>query len=173
MAKAKKPKKQFKNTIIAVVLVFLLGFIALLAYSAYLFQNAPQEEEGFFVCNDEKTECRLSQHIHADISVSVCGDDFTFPRETGRTDEMHTHKERNYMHWHSPIKVDPVTRDVLPEDRNRVTVQAFLDQMQFKFPGACPNNQNPQMVFRVNEEIREEGTAYIWKDGDDIVIVYE
>lgn len=176
MVAKRKSKKQdnisIRQMVVGVIIAVFVAFVALLAYSAYIFQSSNQEEKGFFVCNDERTECRLSQHIHSEIVANVCGNELTFPRETGRTDEMHTHKERNFMHWHSPINVDPETHEPIGEERYRVTTQAFFDQMGFEFPEACPNNPNPELTVHVNEELNEDGLDYVWVDGDDVVIDY-
>lgn len=168
--KKQNPTKVFIFGAIGVLLVIILGF---LAYSAYTFTNSDEQEKGFVVCNPDKTICTLSQHIHADIEVNVCGEDITFEREKGLTTEMHTHKERNYMHWHDQIKIDPITQEVLPEERDRITVQAFLNQMEFTFPTSCPGNPKPTLTMMVNEVENEQRLQYVWVDGDDILIEYK
>ena len=169
---AKKTKKKSKKILSTILILLTTIVISLLAYSGYRFQTSEQEEEGFFVCNTEGTQCELSQHIHADIAINVCGEDIDFPREKGRTDEMHTHKEKNYMHWHARIKVDPTTREPLGEEKDRLTLQAFLNQMESEFPDSCPNNSEPTLSVFVNEEPNAQGLNYTWVDGDDIVVDY-
>ena len=170
---AKKKSRNIKKILIFIFSIFVIILISLLSYSVYVYQNSEEEEQGFFICNEDKTICELSQHIHAHIDMNICGQNYTFPRETGRTDEMHTHKEKNLMHWHAPVHVDPATQAVLPQDQNRVTVRAFLDQAKYAFPETCPNNQTPVLEVIVNNEIKPEGLDYVWIDGDNVVINYE
>jgi hypothetical protein len=167
--KRKSPLAKYLQLAITLIVIGGVGF---LAYSGYKFQTSEQEEEGFFVCNTEGTECELSQHIHADIEVNVCGENVEFGREKGRTDEMHTHKEKNYMHWHARLKVDPETREPTGTQKDRTTLQAFLTQMEFEFPDSCPNNSEPTLSVFVNEEPNTQGLNYTWVDGDDVVIDY-
>ncbi len=42
-------------------------------------------------------------HIHSDIHLTICGQKFDFPRETGPLSGLHTHKEKNYLHFHDKI----------------------------------------------------------------------
>jgi len=170
---SKKPPKK-KNSlpiitiIIAVVALAILGFMG---YSVYTYYQSEQEKEGFFACNQDGTVCELSQHIHADIDVTVCGKEIIFPKEAGRTDEQHTHKETNLMHLHARLKVDPQTKEPLNPTRRQV--QAFLDQMDFQFPDTCPDNPNPTMTVYVNDIESSESLDYVWVDGDRIEIEYE
>lgn len=166
----KSPKKQGHKIIpllIGLVVVTILGY---LIYSVIVFQQSEQEKEGFFACNEDGTVCELSQHIHADIDMTVCGEHIIFEKEKGRTDELHTHKETNLMHWHARLQVDPTTRE--PLDPTRRQVQAFLGQMEYTFPESCPNNPNPSLSVFVNDEPSEIGLDYVWKDGDTITVIY-
>jgi hypothetical protein len=169
MAKKKTTQKKFLTTFYILLATIIIGF---LAYSGYKFQTSEQEEAGFFVCNNEGTECELSQHIHADITLNVCGEVIDFPREKGRTDEMHTHKEKNYMHWHARLKVDPQTREPIGSERDRTTIEAFLTQMEFEFPSSCEGNPEPTLTVLVRDVPNSEGLDYTWLDGNDIVIDY-
>ena len=168
-AKSKKNKNKLLQLLILILVIAGVGF---LAYSGFAYEGSQEEQEGFFICNDEGTECELSQHIHADIEVNVCGEDIVFLRETGRTDEMHTHKEKNYMHWHARLKVDPETREPLGSDKSRTTIQAFFNQVEFTLPESCTNNPNPELTVTVNEQEVPEGLDYTWFDGDNIVVDY-
>ena len=141
-----------------------------LAYSAIVFKRSKQEEEGFFVCNQDGSVCELSQHIHSDIEVSTCGEDVDFEREEGRIDELHTHKEKDKIHWHDRLKVDPKTRE--PIEPSRSTIKAFFAQMDYELPSRCPNNSNPELEVTVNGLPAEAGLDYTWVDGDQITVNY-
>lgn len=170
----KSPKKQPKkssNKILQILIgVVLLGIIGYLIYSVVVFEQSEQEKEGFFACNEDKTVCELSQHIHSDIDLTVCGEHIVFEKEKGRTDEQHTHKEKNLIHWHARLNVDPTTHE--PLDPTRVQIQAFLDQMEYSLPQTCPDNPNPTLTVLINEKPSDMGLDYVWKDGDTITITY-
>lgn len=164
----KSPKNKIVKFVGAIAALAIFG---LLGYSVYSYQVSTQEKEGFLVCNDKKTECELSQHIHADIHLTVCGKEIIFPKENGNTTRQHTHKEQNKIHWHAPLKVNPTTKK--PIDPTKVSVASFLKEMKFTFPETCPNNKSPKLTAIINAKRNNDPLSYVWKDGDTITIVYE
>lgn len=156
-------------TYLAIVIVIIT--IAFGGYSVYQFQRSEENVEGFFTCNEDGTVCELSQHIHADIETNICGQHITFEKEEGRTDEEHTHKETNKIHWHSPLKVSPQTRK--PLDSYPLTIAAFFEQMELTLPASCPQNQHPTPSVRVNGLEVPEKLDYVWSDGDIISVEYK
>ena len=156
-------------TIIAVILVFIvLGFFA---YSTVLFKNSNYEQRGFITCNKENTICEESKHIHADIEVSFCGKDIQFPKETDNTYKQHTHKERNKLHWHARISLDPETQTYIDATPRRLA--AFFEQMNTPIPTSCPSNPTPSVSVKVNDKEETEAFDYIWQDGDRIHVIVE
>lgn len=166
-ARRKNPKSLLKYLVIALV----LAAVAFGAYSVLQFQRSEENITGFFTCNEEKTVCEQLQHIHADIEMNVCGKEIIFPKEKGRTDRAHTHKEVNKIHWESSLKVDPQTR--IPLDPTPLKIFAFLEQMQHSFPKSCPDNPNSELNVSVNGQDMPSKLDYVWSDGDMIKVEYK
>lgn len=168
--KIKHKKFQF-SPLTLLISVIILGVAGYLGYTVYEYNKSEQEKEGFFACNEDGSVCELSQHIHADIDLSACGEEIIFPKEAGRTDEQHTHKETNLMHWHARLVVDPETKQ--PIDPTRRKISAFLKQMNYEFPSSCETNKKPSLSVTVNGENELQGLDYVWQDGDKIGIQYD
>lgn len=152
------------------VIILIIAVFGFLGYSAFQFQNSEQESEGFFACNKDNTVCELSAHIHAELEMNACGEEVFFSREEGRVDEMHTHKEKNLLHFHTSIKVDPKTREPLPEELFRSSIAGFFVQMEYELPDNCVSNPNPELDVTVNNQ--PSNLDHIWADGDVITIDY-
>ena len=163
-------KKNFSPLYIlgALLIIALAGF---LIFSVYSYQNSEQEKEGFFTCSQDGKVCELSQHIHAQIEVNTCGEKITFPKEKGELNKTHTHKERNKIHWHEKMQVDPATRE--PLDPTPLKISSFLQQMNYEFPNKCSDNSNPILSVTVNDSIVDKKLDYTWKEGDAIIIEYK
>jgi len=154
--------------IIPVILLFIVGTIA---YLGLKFKDSEHAQEGFFVCNKEKTICEESRHIHADIIMTVCGEEIAFARDKGRTDMQHTHKEKNKIHWHNRVRVHPETKE--PLIPRHLVIEEFFKQMRYRLPLTCPKNSSPTLTVSLNGEVVENGLATTWEDDDSIDIVYE
>jgi len=162
----KRPLWQ-KITIASVIGVVL----AFLGYSVFTYKTSTQETEGFFTCNKEVTVCEISQHIHANLDLTVCGKEIKLEKEEGNTTTaQHTHKEENRLHWHSRLPADPKTR--LPLDTTPLTLVSTLSDLGIAFPPNCPTNRNPKTSVSVNGLPQSSGLQYVWKDGDQIVVEY-
>ncbi|MBI2195614.1 MAG: hypothetical protein HYU48_01045 [Candidatus Levybacteria bacterium] len=166
----KASKKTFSRR-----LPFVLGLIsslilsAILGYSVFQFQNSEQEEEGFLACDKEGKVCELAQHIHADIGVSICGENINFSKEKGGSGQ-HTHKELNKIHWEARIKVDKETRK--PLDPTPMMLKSFFEEMEQEIPQSC-NGEKAVTTVAVNGVKTELGLNYVWADGDIIEVVVE
>ena len=146
----------------------ILAIVTFLSYSVY-FYYASDAESGIISCND-KGECNIAMHIHADINVEVCGKKISFQLEKGDLSGQHTHKERNLMHFHDVTSVDPKTNELLrPED---FMIKEFLNQMEFEFPEDC-NGEPAELQVFVNNMEREEFLEYPWKDDDKVKVIFE
>ena len=146
--------------------IAIVAVVALLAYSTIQYQSEGIEQTGIIVCNTE--ECLKAVHIHADIKLNMCGTFITLPREDGHLDSEHTHKEKNYLHFHERISLDPVTKEELPEPRLRVGRVMEDYSLEPKLLQYCP--PNPKVEVLINGEIAPEGMQTQWKNGDDILL---
>ena len=158
--KAKKNKTKKLAT-----LWILLGIILLLFYSVSYYYSVGAES-GIIVCNKE--ECSIAMHIHADIDTEICGEKIKFPLEKGDLSKLHTHKERNLIHWHDTTPIDIETKERLrPED---LSIRSFFEQMEFNLPENC-NGRKSELKVLVNE--REENLDYSYEDNDYIIVKLE
>jgi len=144
--------------------IVVIAVAALLAYSTMQFSSAGIEQTGIIVCNDE--ECLKSVHIHADIKLDMCGTFITLPREAGHLNSQHTHKEKNYLHFHERISLDTTTKEELPEPRLRVQKVMEDYDLEEKLLRYCLPNAKVEVI--INDIIAPEGMQTQWKEGDDI-----
>ena len=182
----KKKKKSWKPILVIWILLGI-GLGLLYSVAEYYDQGA---EQGIIVCTS-KTECSIAVHIHANLDVSVCGKEHVFPFEKGDLNKPHTHKEKNKIHYHALLKVDPVTKKIL--DPIDLTLKAFFDQMGERFNGTClldkcngdrcsgdPTADAGVMMSVQNKNVANnewltnlEYENYVWKDGDKISIRFD
>lgn len=101
MAKAKKKKFHINFILIPVLIILAVGGF----YSYQEFQKSGIEQEGIVVCGADGT-CEKSLHIHAALSVSVCGQKQSLSKDTGELADIHTHKESSLIHFHERLKTD-------------------------------------------------------------------
>lgn len=149
-----------------VPLTLFLIWYGYMSYKAYV--NSEADTQGFFICNKEKTICELSQHIHANIEMVSCGKEVYFPKEQGKTDKQHTHKEQNLIHWHARERVDPTTKE--PLDRIPRELRSFFVQMDYKISEKCDEHKAIFTLF-VNGIEEKAGLDYIWKDKDKLKVI--
>lgn len=145
----------------------LAGIAWVVAYSVEQY-NAQNAAEGILICNEG--ECFKTIHIHSDIEFDLCGESYTLPRETGPLDGLHTHKEKNYLHFHEKVDVDAETLENLYHES--LSAQEVLDIFELEPSDYCESD-NVRIYVTVNGEEPEEGLEYNWVDGDDIVIYFE
>ncbi len=138
--------------------------VALLAYSTWQYQTEGIEQTGIIVC--EGQDCLKTVHIHANIVIDLCGTLVTLPRETGPLSGLHTHKEKNYLHFHDRISLDPVTKAELPDQRLRI--DEVLQVFELELENHCSSNASVEVW--INGAIAPEGVQTQWKDGDDILL---
>lgn len=154
-------------------ILLVIGLILFVGVGWYVFKSVREyssseyEAEGFFICNPENTVCERSEHVHAWVTVKECGTTIDFPKEKGRTDKQHTHKELNYIHWHAREKVDPKSH--IPIDIYPRTLKAFLEQMDYKAPEKC-GDQPATLTLKVNGTEEPKLLDYLWKDHDKLEV---
>ena len=157
------------------VAIIVLGYIA---YSVYYYLSTAEKVEEFEVCYADK--CIKTFHVHADIKIELCGKKIMLPLEHGPLEGPHTHKERNYMHFHERLPYDPATGQLL--ETTPLQLGTFMNEFDIRFNDHCigeycngmecmPGTPGNVRMF-VNEQPNTEFDQYIWKDGDDIVITF-
>ncbi len=155
--------------------VIVLGYIA---YSVwYVIANQETVEE-FEVCYADK--CIKTFHVHAGINFDICGDNIRLPLEHGPLEGPHTHKERNYIHFHERLPYDPVSGKLLEDTPLRLGT--FMNEFDLRFNercignycngDACPDGKTGTVRMFVNEQPNNEFEKYVWKDGDEILITF-
>ncbi len=153
-------------------LVVLAGVARFFSYSIQQY-NSEGASEGIVVCDE--TSCILTVHIHADIAFDLCGEHITLPRETGPLDGLHTHKEKNYLHFHDKVPMNfekykaSKEKEVLFD--KRLTLQEILDVFALNPTTYC-GSEEVTTTWQVNGAEPQEGVQYNWKDGDDITLTY-
>lgn len=178
-----KKKKEFvfswKVFLFLVVLGVFLGF---LAYSVFVYNKSEAESEGVTVCNPQTGICDAAFHWHAQLDIEVCGKEVFMPLEEDDLSEAHTHKERNRIHWHDTVPYDKNTGTIL--DTGEFKLGAFFDEMKYRFEpncigekcngfDVCGDGRENSLKMFVNGEQNFEFRDYVWKDGDEIKIVFE
>jgi cytochrome c biogenesis protein CcdA len=171
-------------------ILFSLAVIAIagIAYSVYVVQTSGAAQRGVVVCLSE-TECYWSAHIHSEIHINVCGDtSYRFPIEVGRLDGPHTHEEKNWIHYHERLRIDPLTKEIL--NTSPLTLGAFFREMNVNFSeteilnvrnGDNCNGQagSVKMYVSRNWNRNELGKPsalfddYVWRDGDVVTIIFD
>lgn len=160
-----------------VILFILLGL--LFSWAQYYKEGA---EQGIIICKSE-TECEIAMHVHAYLDVTICGEEIAFPAETGDLSMVHTHKERNKLHWHDIEAADPITQEVI--DPYELTLEAFFEQMGEEFKDGCimgmcegvdtcPGSDSPGTItMTVEGQPSTEFEKYYWQDEESITLSFE
>ncbi len=170
-------KRKNISSLYGYILLFIL-FIAVTYFAIQYKKNVETEGGYLFFC--DKGKCFATEHVHADIYVSVCGKEISFEREEGGLLEQHTHKEKNLIHWHSPLPADPKTQRII--DYTQRTVGSFFTEMKMPFNETCIqdkcngdfcNEKNASLSMHVNGKENHQYDRYIWFDKDKIEIRFE
>lgn len=154
-----------------------------LAYSVLVF-FAQGAEKGIVVCEtpEQPEHCVISMHIHADVAVTVCGEEKSFGLEEGELAKTHTHKERNYIHFHERLPYDQTTETIL--DTTPLRVGNIFESIHVPFTSECLYDhcngqtcsgkaESGRVKMWVNTVENTQFQDYVWKDGDQIRITFE
>lgn len=160
-----KKKNKNRGKIKAVILIVILAAISFLIYFSVREYQEASEAVGITVCKDD--ECIKSFHIHSDIAFDLCGNTITLPREGGELGGLHTHKEKNYLHFHERVGLDSETREQLFDQR--LSLQEVLEMFEIRPEDYCTGEGPFEAVFKVNGVVQT--SDYNWKDGDDIHLI--
>lgn len=114
-------------------------------------QNAPPE----------KQRCFWTAHIHAHVEVFKKGNRIPLNFEQGILEGIHTHSEKDKIHWHGLIPVDPTIKEV--RDWSALKVENLPRDLKLSIEGT------PKFIVNSKEVV----SSYIWQDGDHIEIKYE
>ena len=163
-------KKRHWHKIILNVVV--IAAIVLIGFSLYYFTTIASEEEGITVC--EAGQCFWAAHIHTELRVNICGKDIELGLEKGALEATHTHKEKNRLHFHERLPVDPATREIT--DFTPLQLDTFLEAINLPLTPGCIgdtcncNGEPGQLSMTINGKTNTEFDKYIWKEGDIIEI---
>lgn len=150
--------------------------LILLGYSVSTFYESGGER-GFVICGEDG--CDLAIHWHTQLTMTVCGEPYHLPLEVGDLDRVHTHKERDYLHFHSLVKTDPTGSKVLEPEK--LAVGDIFEQLGIPFNSTCFNgkcngetcNGEPgELRMTVNGIPNEQYDEYSYNDGDEIRITF-
>lgn len=109
----------------------------------------------------EKQKCYWTAHIHMTLTLTANGQKQDLSFEEGELQEGHTHAEKDKIHWHATLPVDPKTKQVT--DYSSLKLKVVLDEFKTDY-------QDKKVTVVVNGETKLEGLDYIWQDGDRIDI---
>lgn len=166
MAK-KAHKKIFPLLIFAVIILF--AATGLYFYRQY--KGSDFEQGGFVICNKEGV-CEKSVHAHATLNISICQEKKNLPKETGRLNRVHTHKEQNLLHFHERLRVDPKTQELINSEP--LTIKTALGELlKMELPDKCPESKPGKLKLTVNGELNAKNLDYVWKDGDKIDLTFD
>lgn len=175
--KKKGRKKKFVPKTLIVGIIIGLAVYGL-GYSLSQFYSEGGEK-GFIVCGDEG--CDLAIHIHSQLHMSVCGEEYNLGLEKGDLGRTHTHKERDYLHFHALIKTDITGTKILEPEK--IYLGELFDQLNIPFTKTCfadkcngdlcPNGQPGTLKVIVNGIPNEDFDEYVWNDDDEIEIRFD
>lgn len=180
MKKAGKEASKSSPKAAKTILFFtiLLVIVMALVYFARIYSRT-EEASGGGIQFCEQGRCFLTTHIHADVEGMLCGEQVKLPLEKGPLDDVHTHKERNKLHWHAPLEVHPETKEVL--DWGKLTLGNSFAQLGFAYADGCfgewctgktmCDGKLGTLTIRVNGQEADE--EYVWKDGDKIEVNFQ
>ncbi len=152
-----------KTIALSLVTLVIVWFLAYgIKYSIEQYQLA---WENITICTEKW--CIKTMHIHSDIDISICGKAISLPREHGPLNGLHTHKEKNYLHFHD--KVPLVSGENTLEWDKRLSIGEVFEIFAIKPEELC-GRPEVEMILKVNEIVAPEGLKTMWTDGDDITI---
>jgi len=163
----------------------ILALIVLMGYSYYYFNTTASETTGIVVC--EAGECFWAAHIHSLLYIDICGEQIDIGLEEGLLEGTHTHKEKNKLHFHERLTVDPETREVT--DFTPLEIETVLNDFGIETSDGCiagkcigdmcnGNLGRWRFSFKgstkvLNNEEVEFWQDYTWKEKDIITISFK
>lgn len=151
-----------------IIWIIALGALIGLGYFSLQQYKEGQAELGIIICNDD--ECIKTLHIHADIEFDLCGQTHVLEREEGPLSGLHTHKEKSRLHFHDQVKLNPLSKVALPDER--LSIRQIMKVYQIE-PEAVCQNKDVDITVLVNGQEPKEKLDYNWKDGDQIKLIFK
>lgn len=156
---------------IAIASFVIIGLISFF-YVANRFSGGEKgvsTEKPITTCQPEnappnKQKCYYTAHSHMVLNITIDGKKVDLPFEKGRLQKSHTHAEKNKIHWHATLPVDPKTKQVT--DYSALKLKAVLDEMQINYKGK-------KVMVLVNGQEKSKGLDYVWQDGDNVEVKLE
>lgn len=158
------------------IAILILGYIA---YSVYYYLSNTEKVEQYEVCAEGK--CIKTFHIHAHITIELCGNKVSLPLEHGSLEGPHTHKQRNLIHFHERLPYDQASGKLL--NTTPLQLGTFMSAFDIKFNdhcvreycngNPCPDGKPGTIRMFVNKQPNTEFDQYVWKDKDDILITFD
>jgi len=179
-------KKQIRTNILVLlfVLVLLTIFISFLA-THFTGESGVKSDKGIVFCQPEnapieRQKCFFTAHWHFHFDMNVCGQKKILLFETGDLQKLHTHVEKNKVHWHGVLPADQKTKNIT--DFSDLKLSNVFKQLNipitsnsiynFKSGGTCPDGKTATLKVFVNNEQKKDFMDYILKDKDKIAIEF-
>lgn len=171
------PSRRFAIRTLVLLLALVLG--GFLLYSVVRFRQTGVQQTGLTTCVEGR--CFLTAHIHALVRMEICGQAVTLPSFKGPLFGTHTHSEKNVLHWHDKLEVDPESRE--PRDLSPLTLSAGFQNLTIPLSetrlrdkengNPCPDGAPGTLKMFVNGEPQENIPSYVWKDRDIIDLIFD
>ncbi|RJQ21173.1 hypothetical protein C4580_02935 [Candidatus Woesearchaeota archaeon] len=173
----KKKVRKFPWAVVGYLLALL--FFSYVGYSVWYYYANYENVEEFEVCYADR--CIKAYHTHFTLLVDICGERLHLPLEHGPLDNMHTHKEANYLHFHERIEYDPATGKLF--DESPFILKTTMDIFDIRFNGSClgkycngdvcPSGKPGRVSMTVNGEPSNAFESYRWHDEDVVRVKFE
>ncbi len=178
-------KKFIKNLLIALGTLLMVGF---LVYSLIKYQQSGIAEDGVVTCANGK--CFWSAHLHVNIPIQICGEEYILSKFKGPLSDAHSHGDENVIHWHDKVPFDAEKKQFLESSpfalnlifktlELPITDESLLGK---KDGDLCRGSASTWKVF-VNGVLHPESTVvstpvddwrnYEWRDRDTILFVFD
>jgi hypothetical protein len=152
----------------SIIWIIALGALIGLGYFSLKQYRDGQAELGIIICNEG--ECIKTLHIHANIEFDLCGETHVLAREAGELSGLHTHKEKNRLHFHNQLKLDSNSKATLPDER--LSIRQIMKGYELDTEMTC-QGENPAITVLVNGQEPNEKLDYNWQDGDQIKLIFK
>ena len=129
----------------------------------------------------EKQKCYFTSHVDVYLTIKSWGQEKTLPFETGNLTKSHLHAEKNKIHWHGLIPVDPKKKEF--EDKTQLTLGQAMDDLgipfdkdrlyNFKNGDLGPNGKPGILKMFINGQPSFEFRDYVRKPEDHIEVIFD
>jgi len=156
--------------------IIVLGFGLL--YSLYSFLESDLDE-GLYFC--EKENCYWAPgDMHASVTIKICGQEVPLPKNFGSDQEVHTHREKNVLHFEYRLAANIETKKIL--DTSPLQLGTFFRKANITFNENCLGStcngmlcagKKAELYMLVNGKESSTFERYVWSDKDRIEINFE